>query len=381
MIVFKLYWKIFLKNITSVIIYFGIFILITLITMQSNTGDQFSFQIVKTEVAFVDEDNTDLTRGLKEYLEKYVTFKNIDKDKVEDALFYQDISMYIEIPAGYTESLTEEESLTIKTRSIPTAAGTQIIKRALNKYSHLAFVYLNNDLQTDNLVSTLQEKLDQEAKIDHLDMEKKDYLQSQYFYNYMAYVVIALVISVISSIMLAFKPLEIKRRNLLSSISNRKFNLILFFSNFLLGITFLGFLIVLSMILYPSQMLTKNGLFLILNAFVFSLPIIALAYLIVTLFDSRNVINALGTVFSLGFSFITGVFIPQFLLDEKILLFARIIPSFYYVQNNDRIINLSDFNFQSLKGIFNNFLIQIAFAFIFVVITIFIAKKRQTQES
>ncbi|HHX80250.1 MAG TPA: ABC transporter permease [Acholeplasmataceae bacterium] len=381
MIVFKLYWKIFLKNITSVIIYFGIFILITLITMQSNTGDQFSFQIVKTEVAFVDEDNTDLTRGLKDYLEKYVTFKNIDKDKVEDALFYQDISMYIEIPAGYTESLTEEESLTIKTRSIPTAAGTQIIKRALNKYSHLAFVYLNNDLQTDNLVSTLQEKLDQEAKIDHLDMEKKDYSQSQYFYNYMAYVVIALVISVISSIMLAFKPLEIKRRNLLSSISNRKFNLILFFSNFLLGITFLGFLIVLSMILYPSQMLTKNGLFLILNAFVFSLPIIALAYLIVTLFDSRNVINALGTVFSLGFSFITGVFIPQFLLDEKILLFARIIPSFYYVQNNDRIINLSDFNFQSLKGIFNNFLIQIAFAFIFVVITIFIAKKRQTQES
>jgi ABC-2 type transport system permease protein len=381
MIVFKLYWKIFLKNITSVIIYFGIFILITLITMQSNTGDQFSFQIVKTEVAFVDEDNTDLTRGLKDYLEKYVTFKNIDKDKVEDALFYQDISMYIEIPAGYTESLTEEESLTIKTRSIPTAAGTQIIKRALNKYSHLAFVYLNNDLQTDNLVSTLQEKLDQEAKIDHLDMEKKDYSQSQYFYNYMAYVVIALVISVISSIMLAFKPLEIKRRNLLSSISNRKFNLILFFSNFLLGITFLGFLIVLSMILYPSQMLTKNGLFLILNAFVFSLPIIALAYLIVTLFDSRNVINALGTVFSLGFSFITGVFIPQFLLDEKILLFARIIPSFYYVQNNDRIINLSDFNFQSLKGIFNNFLIQIAFAFIFVVITIFIVKKRQTQES
>lgn len=381
MIVFKLYWKIFLKNITSVIIYFGIFILITLITMQSNTGDQFSFQIVKTEVAFVDEDNTDLTRGLKDYLEKYVTFKNIDKDKVEDALFYQDISMYIEIPAGYTESLTEEESLTIKTRSIPTAAGTQIIKRALNKYSHLAFVYLNNDLQTDNLVSTLQEKLDQEAKIDHLDMEKKDYSQSQYFYNYMAYVVIALVISVISSIMLAFKPLEIKRRNLLSSISNRKFNLILFFSNFLLGITFLGFLIVLSMILYPSQMLTKNGLFLILNAFVFSLPIIALAYLIVTLFDSRNVINALGTVFSLGFSFITGVFIPQFLLDEKILLIARIIPSFYYVQNNDRIINLSDFNFQSLKGIFNNFLIQIAFAFIFVVITIFIAKKRQTQES
>lgn len=197
----------------------------------------------------------------------------------------------------------------------------------------------------------------------------------------MAYVIIALVISVISSIMLAFKPLEIKRRNLLSSISNRKFNLILFFSNFLLGIAFLIFLIILSIILYPSQMLTTNGLFLMLNAFVFCLPIIALAYLIVTLFDSRNVINAFGTVFSLGFSFITGVFIPQFLLDEKILAIARIIPSYYYVQNNDRIINLTNFNFQNLKGIFNNFFIQLAFAFIFIMITIYLAKKRQTQES
>lgn len=381
MIVFKLYWKIFLKNIMVVIIYFAIFIFITLITMQSSSGDQLSFKPVKTEIAFVDEDNTALTKGLKEYLEKFAIFKEIEQAKIDDALFYQDISMYIEIPQGFTESLTKEDVLTIKTRSILTAAGTHLIKRVLTNYSHLASVYLKNDLNKDNLVAALQERLDQEAKLDLLDLKREDYSQPQYFYNYMAYVIIALVISVISSIMLAFKPLEIKRRNLLSSISNRKFNLILFFSNFLLGIAFLIFLIILSIILYPSQMLTTNGLFLMLNAFVFCLPIIALAYLIVTLFDSRNVINAFGTVFSLGFSFITGVFIPQFLLDEKILAIARIIPSYYYVQNNDRIINLTNFNFQNLKGIFNNFFIQLAFAFIFIMITIYLAKKRQTQES
>ena len=54
MIVFKLYWKIFLKNIMVVIIYFAIFIFITLITMQSSSGDQLSFKPVKTEIAFVD---------------------------------------------------------------------------------------------------------------------------------------------------------------------------------------------------------------------------------------------------------------------------------------------------------------------------------------
>ena len=38
-----------------------------------------------------------------------------------------------------------------------------------------------------------------------------------------------------------------------------------------------------------------------LNAFVFTLMIIALAYMLVTFFDSGNVISAIGTIFSLGF--------------------------------------------------------------------------------
>lgn len=381
MIVFKLYWKIFRKNIVTVFIYFTIFILIAMITMQSYQGDVFSFRIVKTEMAFVDEDNTELSRGLKSYLEKYAIFKDIDAERVEDALFYHDISLFVIVPSGFTESLKEGEILAIKIKSDPKAPGTQLITQVINKYAHLAYVYINNDLETENLVSTLQQKLDQEAIVDEYEVEKRDYSHTQYYYNYMAYLLLALIITVISSIMLSFKPLEIKRRNLLGAISNRKLNLILFFCNFLLGIGFLAALILLSIVLYPNQILTRNGLLMMVNAFIFTLPTIALSYLIVTLFDTRTVISAFGTVFSLGFSFITGVFIPQFLLDKNILMLARIIPSYYYVLNNNEISTVNNFTNQNLKPIFNNFLIQIAFAVIFVAASVYVARRRETQES
>jgi ABC-2 type transport system permease protein len=183
------------------------------------------------------------------------------------------------------------------------------------------------------------------------------------------------------SIMLAFKPLEIKRRNHIASISDKKMNIILYICNFILGFIFLAILIGMSIILYPSSVLTSNGLLLMLNAFVFTLMIIALAYMLVTFFDSGNVISAIGTIFSLGFSFITGVFIPQYLLDENILRLAKVIPSYYYIQNNHRITELSNFQLSDLKDIGLNLLIQFIYALVFFIITLYISKKRQSQES
>jgi ABC-2 type transport system permease protein len=381
MIVFKLYWKIFSKNFVTVLIYFIVFIFITLIAINSYKPENFEYSNVKSGVVFVDEDDTELTRGLKNYLENYATFKDISKDKIDDALFYNDISMYIEIPKGYTASLTGEEILKIKTRSHPSSPNTQIIFRVIHKYSQLAFVYLNNDLGEDDLIFQLREKLDLEVETLTLVDENENFYHPHFYYNYMAYIIIALVLTVISSIMISFKPLGVKRRNMIASISDRKFNTMLFLGNFILGLAFIIGLIAISIILFPEAILTKNGLFLMLNALIFTIPMIALAYLIVTIFDSRNVIGAFGTIFSLGFSFITGVFIPQYLLDKNILLIARLIPSYYYIQNNERIASLKHFNFDNLESIFGNFLIQFAFTLVFFIITIYVSRRRRTQEN
>ncbi|MFY9422515.1 MAG: ABC transporter permease [Bacilli bacterium] len=381
MTVFRLYWRIFWKNSVIALIYFMVFIVLGLIQVQNYPEDEFSFSIVKTKIVFVDRDNTEITQGLKSYLEKYAIYKDIEEGKIEEALFYNEIELYVEIPEGFTEALKEGEILPIGIKTGSQAPRAHIITRTIQKYSHLAYVHINNGQDSEALVSKLRDLLDREAVVSEVGRAGADLSESVYYFNYMAYLLLALIISVISVIMLAFKPLEIKRRNLLSSISNRKMNLILLFCNFLLGIGFLLALLVLGIILYPRQVLTGSGFLLMLNAFIFIFPVMALSYLVVTLFDSKNVITACGVVFSLGFSFITGVFIPQFLLDEKILLIAKFIPSYYYVANNNKINEIANLNFQNLRPVLTNFLIQLGFALLFILITVYVAKKRETQEN
>ena len=238
MTVFRLYWRIFWKNSVIALIYFMVFIVLGLIQVQNYPEDEFSFSIVKTKIVFVDRDNTEITQGLKSYLEKYAIYKDIEEGKIEEALFYNEIELYVEIPEGFTEALKEGEILPIGIKTGSQAPRAHIITRTIQKYSHLAYVHINNGQDSEALVSKLRDLLDREAVVSEVGRAGADLSESVYYFNYMAYLLLALIISVISVIMLAFKPLEIKRRNLLSSISNRKMNLILLFCNFLLGIGF-----------------------------------------------------------------------------------------------------------------------------------------------
>jgi ABC-2 type transport system permease protein len=347
-------------------------------TLSKNTT---SFSSTKFDVAYVDHDQTKFTSDLKEYLSDYANFKEIDNDALEDAFFYRDIVMIIEIPEGFTDSFNTNQPLKIMTKSVPDSSSSFSLESQMEKYLNLAAIYLNNDLSTDDLNQAIIANLSKSATVELSTKGNVDYEFAQAYYDYLAYMILALVITVMGSIMISFKPVDIVRRNNISAISNKKMNLFLIFANALLGLGFLVVLIIVSIILFPDQMFKTNGLLLMLNSFIFMISVITLSYLLVTLFDSKNVINGIGNIFSLGFSFITGVFIPQIFLDPSILTIARLIPSYWYVAANNRIVTLNHYNLSIMKPIITSYLIQFGFAIIFIILTIIISKKKQKLES
>jgi ABC-2 type transport system permease protein len=133
--------------------------------------------------------------------------------------------------------------------------------------------------------------------------------------------------------------------------------------------------------MFPSLMFKGPGPYLILNSLVYSLVIIALAYLLTVLFKSKQVISGMGTVFSLGLAFITGVFIPQSVMKKEVLMLGRVFPSFYYVESNDKLVRLANFSFENMKSIYINMLIMLAFGLIFVVLSIIISNKKRQAEN
>lgn len=380
MTVFKLYFKLVKKNINSIISYLIIFLALTIFFVISSDTSLNSFEFVKTDVTYIDNDNTKLTNGLKDYLGNFANYKDIKEEKLEDAFFYRDIEVIVEIPKGFTDSFTTDNINTIKIRVVPSSATSATFQQELQKYLNFANTYLKNDLPTENLHESVVNDLSKVSNVDITQETSNDFSSIHFYYNYLAYIIAAVLITVIGTIMLSFKPIDLKRRNQISMLSNNKMNLVLIFANTILGLSILLALIIVSIILYPSLIFEPNGLLFILNSFLFTISIIALTYLIVVIFDSKDVVSALGTIVSLGLSFITGVFIPQALLDEGLLKIARIIPSYWYIAGNDKIVNLTNFSGKNMESVIIGMLVQILFTVVFILIAIFISKKKQRVE-
>lgn len=380
MIVFNLYLKILNKMKFTIIVYVVLFAIITLISMVTYKPRTPSFNIIKVDIAFIDNDKTEYTNNFNQYLSKYANLENIEKEYLDDAFFYRDIHMIIEIPENFTASLFNMENPKIQIKSVPESAETATIERAMNKYLNLSRIYIENNLYTDNLHESLLEILDKEANVELYSEETNNDKAPKFYFNYLAYVLMAMLISIIGTIMVSFKSQDIKRRNQLGTITVKQMNTILLLCNLLFGLFTYFIFIIISIILYSDTIFTIRGLLLIINAFIFVFTVISLAYLLVVLTKSINIIGGVSTVIALGASFLTGVFIPQFLLDETILSIAKFIPSYWYVLANEELYSLYSYNFSNLKPIFTSYFIQIIFIFIFIILALFISKWKQREE-
>lgn len=81
---------------------------------------------------------------------------------------------------------------------------------------------------------------------------------------------------------------------------------------------------------------------------------------------------------AIGTSFICGCFVPFEYMPDYVLKIAHILPTYYYVANNRIIKSVESFNIDALKPIFGNAGIVLGFALVFVVLSNYISRKKQT---
>lgn len=114
-------------------------------------------------------------------------------------------------------------------------------------------------------------------------------------------------------------------------------------------------------------MFTYHGLVLIANSFVFSICALCMAFLVSNLISSKNAVNGIVNVIGLGSSFLCGAFVPVEWLPDAVLKIAHILPSYWYIQNNELIKNIEVINIETLKPIFGNIIMVFVFSLIFIV--------------
>ena len=201
--------------------------------------------------------------------------------------------------------------------------------------------------------------------------------RTTFYYNFLSYSILAGAIYVICLILSSFKEEKIKKRTLISSMDDKKYNQILLLSNFLFAFVLWIFYIILSIILCGNVMFGPSGIIYIINSLVFTFCAVTLALLISNLINNKNAINGIINVVALGSSFLCGAFVPIEWLPDFVLKIAHILPSYWYIQTNELLKTIEVFHMENLKPIFINIGMLFLFSILFIAMTNIISKHKQ----
>ncbi|WP_236785245.1 ABC transporter permease [Anaerococcus ihuae] len=363
MTVFKNYFKIIRGHTKAIALYTIIFMSLLIFSNSTNSNTNV-YKKEKAKIYIEDLSQSDLSKSFITYMGKENKIVDLKGKNIDDNLFYEIVTAYIKIPKNF------DKKRKVEIKKSQNSKYYQYVKESINLYLDQISVYEKSGFDTKDAIKNTKKDFQKKAKIS-LRKNKGPVLEERilFFFNFLSYVFLSQIILVVSLVSLTYKNKNIKQRNLISPMSKTKINFQIFLAN--ISFAFFSWLLYMLVffILNRKIDLSNRIIYLMINSLVFSLSTVSLALFISKLINNSNIMMAVMNIFSLGSSFLTGVFVPQDILSKNALLLGRIFPSFYYVLNNNMIAN----NFTK-EIFFKNIFVLLGFAVIFLLISFILDK-------
>lgn len=379
MTVFKTFWKIVNKYKGTIILYTVMLISFGGINLASNDTTT-TFTSTLPNIAIVNNDQKSvLTNNLISYLSensKVVDIEN-DEEKINDALFYRDVSYVVYIPKNYTNDVLKGMNPTINIKSTNDYTSS-LEEMMLTDYLNLQNTYLKLTTDQAKLTNYINDTLKDKSEVVLTSKFDTNTLSkvSRYF-NFASYSILAVVIFIITLVLTSFKEKTVNKRIVVSSTNYKKHSGLILKSSLLYALIVWVLFSLLAIILLGKSLLNIRGLLLILNTLVFTLQALTFALLISSLVNNKDAIGGVVNVVALGSAFLCGAFIPSMYLPEKVVSISHIFPAYYYNNSNDLVTSLEVINLTTLKPFITNIMMMLVFMLVFIVLNNFVIKNKR----
>ena len=197
------------------------------------------------------------------------------------------------------------------------------------------------------------------------------------YFNFLNYSLLAGCVYCISMVLSILNSENVKKRTIISSFNYSSYNKIVLISNFIVIFSIWLLYILLSIILFKDLMISQNGIAYIINSFVFSMCSLTIGFLIGSITQNKSAIGGIINVVALGTSFLCGCFVPFEYMPSYVIKISKILPTYYYVRNNEMISSIEIFNLDNIIPLLVNIIIIIIFGILFILITNRLNKKNR----
>ena len=379
MTVFKTFWKIVNKYKGTIILYTVMLISFGGINLASNDTTT-TFTSTLPNIAIVNNDQKSiLTNNLISYLSensKVVDIEN-DEEKINDALFYRDVSYVVYIPKNYTNDVLKGMNPTIDIKSTNDYTSS-LEEMMLTDYLNLQNTYLKLTTDQTKLTNYINDTLKDKSEVVLTSkVDTKSFSKVSRYFNFASYSILAVVIFIITLVLTSFKEKTVNKRIVVSSMNYKKHNGLILKSSLVYALIVWVLFSLLAIILLGKSLLNIRGLLLLLNTLIFTLQALTFALLISSLVNNKDAIGGIVNVVALGSAFLCGAFIPSIYLPEKVVSISHIFPAYYYNNSNDLVTSLEVINLTTLKPFITNIMMMLVFMLVFIVLNNFVIKNKR----
>ena len=379
MTVFKTFFRIVNKLKPTIILYTALLIIFGAVNMKTSDNN-INFVNSKPDILIINQDvNKGLTKNLIDYMKKNSNIVKVEnnEEKINDALFYREVSYVIYIPKDYRKNvlLGNNPKLDIKKTDEYDAHLSEMM---LKRYIKLQNIYNKEAGSEDELITLINDNINDDVNIkitSKVDTSKT--YNIVYYFNFASYSILAIIIYIVCLVLCSFKEESISKRINISSINYKSHNnKILLASIVFSSIVWLLFVII-GVIVVGDIMFSLRGLISIINSFIFTFCALTLSILISSLTNNKNAISGIVNVIALGSAFLCGAFVPAEYLPSSVLNFAHILPAYYYINSNDLLKNIDVINISSMHPIIINMVIIIIFSILFIILNNLVTRKKR----
>ena len=379
MTVFKTFFRIVNKLKPTIILYTALLIIFGAVNMKTSDNN-INFVNSNPDILIINQDvNKGLTKNLIDYMKKNSNIVKVEnnEEKINDALFYREVSYVIYIPKDYRKNvlLGKNPKLDIKKTDEYDAHLSEMM---LKRYIKLQNIYNKEAGSEDELITLINDNIndDVNVKITSKVDTSKTY-NIAYYFNFASYSILAIIIYIICLVLCSFKEESISKRINISSINYKSHNnKILLASIVFSSIVWILFVII-GVTIVGDIMFSIRGLISIINSFIFTFCALTLSILISSITNNKNAISGIVNVIALGSAFLCGAFVPAEYLPSSVLNFAHILPAYYYINSNDLLKNIDVINISSMQPIIINMIIIIMFSILFIILNNIVTRKKR----
>ncbi|MBR4587955.1 MAG: ABC transporter permease [Lachnospiraceae bacterium] len=373
MTVFKSFFKVLESYKVSMMIYMGIMIGVVSILAGTSNHNNASYYDVSQNIVIEDEDGSEASKALIEFLGTKNTIKTGDysKDQITDLLYYTWISNYIRIPEGFGEAFLKDEKEGIKLleckKNEATAAGYSI-ESEIDGYLNLLAGYVAGGFSLGEAKGLAAESLNDKSAISMVAEVKVDDEKLFTVFTVLPYGIISILLSAVLPVILRFGSEKIRMRSAVSAMSSSKRQLYTTLSVAVVSTVIVAVLVAVASIL-SGEAFTSRWWLVTLNFLVLSLTMVLLVVALSNFKLKPEAAVGIANVIGLSFCFLGGAFVPMEVLGEGTKMIGRFLPTFWH---SEAVLNIK--NGGGFLEISNCLLIQLLFGIMVMGIGLFAGK-------